>query len=66
MKTGKIATTLAAGICLFWIVSAAHAENWVDTGHETLIDVDSIRKDADGLVYYTQKTRTYDENDNRV
>lgn len=48
---------------LFWVVSAAHAEEWVevDPMHDLSIDVDSIRKDADGLVYYTERNSSYDQ-----
>jgi hypothetical protein len=52
--------------CLLGIIPAVRAENWVDTKHEILIDVDSIHQKPDGLVYYRLKYRTYDENDNRV
>lgn len=36
------------------VVSPARAERWESTPHET-IDVDSIRKDGDGLVYYSKR-----------
>jgi hypothetical protein len=45
-------TLLAFLLCLPGLVNA---ENWVDTKHKILIDVDSIRKDKDGLVYYSLK-----------
>lgn len=35
----------------------ARAENWVDTGHAIEIDVDSIRQEADGLVYYYERNK---------
>ncbi len=50
---------LAVGFCLLWNVSAAHAENWVrivsnpdDDPSFADVDVDSILKGDDGLVYY--------------
>ena len=66
MSLSKTAAILAISSCLPLVTSLAHADNWVDTGHDVLIDVDSIRKDADGLTYYAEKTKTYDEDDNRV
>ena len=45
---------------LFVLAPASRAEKWVDTGHAVLIDVDSIKKDKDGLVYYFEKRRSYD------
>ena len=57
----KIVIELTVGICLFLNISAARAENWVDTGHRSLIDVDSIRKAADGLVYYRSRDTLYKE-----
>lgn len=53
MKTDKIRAGLTVGICLFFIMSMAHARNWVSAENgETIVDVDSIRKGTDGLVYY--------------
>lgn len=58
MKTRKSVIAVTVGICLFWIISAAYAENWVVV-YETedydviAVDVDSIRKGDYGLVYYT-------------
>ena len=51
--------TKAAGIALMiWApASSALATNWVDTGHAILIDVDSIRKAPDGLVYHLEKRK---------
>ncbi len=37
--------------------AGAKAENWQDTHHVTLIDVDSIHKEADGLVYFLEKDK---------
>jgi len=49
----------AVGFCLVWIIPSAHAENWVrvvsSPGEERSfldVDVDSILKGDDGLVYY--------------
>jgi hypothetical protein len=47
--------------CLFLPTSAAHAETWADTGHTTLIDVDSISKHEDGLVYYSERQKYPDD-----
>jgi len=62
MKTRIRTAAMTAGICLIWGASAAHAENWVRVvdnpgGNVTYVDVDvdSIRKDADGLVYFSQQ-----------
>jgi hypothetical protein len=53
MKTGKIAAGITVGVCLFFIIPAAHATNWVELGAGFVVDLDSIRKGTDGLVYYT-------------
>lgn len=48
----------------FAISSAgAKAENWQDTRHVTLIDVDSIHQESDGLVYFMEKRKYHDEED---
>lgn len=36
---------------------------WVDTGHQILIDVANFRSGADGLVYFQQRRRSYDTDD---
>jgi hypothetical protein len=35
----------------------AFATKWVDTGHEMLIDVDSIRSGPDGLIFHLEKRK---------
>ncbi len=57
----KVGGTLTVAACLFLNISAAHAAKWVNTGHNILIDVDSIRKAADGLVYYNDLSELYPE-----
>lgn len=57
----KIIGGLTVAACLFLSVSAAYAAKWVSTGHNILIDVDSIRKAADGLVYYSDRDEIYPE-----
>jgi len=52
---------LCLGAALAVSIVGAKAENWQDTRHVTLIDVDSIRKDADGLVYFMEKQKYHDE-----
>ena len=52
-----LAATLAASL------AGARAEDWQDTHHVTLIDVDSIRKDADGLVYFMEKEKYHHDED---
>ncbi len=42
-------------------IAGVKAENWQDTHHVTLIDVDSIHKEADGLVYFMEKQKYHDE-----
>ena len=51
-------TRIAMGICLFVIISSAHAVNFVDTTtmKDHAVDVDSIRRGDDSLVYFTEKT----------
>jgi hypothetical protein len=53
MRTGSTAAGMTLGICLLFIISAAHAANWVELGAGFIVDMDSIRKGTDGLVYYT-------------
>lgn len=58
MKSKIRVRGIMAGICLFGISSAAHAVNFVDvstTAKNHAVDVDSIRKGDDGLVYFTEK-----------
>ncbi len=43
--------------------TGAKAENWQDTRHVTLIDVDSIHKEADGLVYFMEKDKFHSDED---
>ncbi len=52
----------AAGAAAFFlaIISPAFATTWVDTGHAILIDVDSIRKGPDGLIYHLEKQKYSD------
>jgi len=47
------------------VMSAAgsKAENWQDTHHVTFIDVDSIHKEADGLVYFMEKAKYHSDED---
>lgn len=60
----KLHSTKVAGVALMVFVFApsAFATNWVDTGHAILIDVDSIRKGPDGLIYHLEK-RKYSSDD---
>ena len=49
---------------VFAVSSAgAKAENWQDTRHTTLIDVDSIHRESDGLVYFMEKNKYHDEDE---
>lgn len=60
----KLPLMKGAGIAfMLWsFTSSAGATNWVDTGHAILIDVDSIRKGPDGLVYHLEKQKySYDD-----
>jgi len=53
---------MVAGLCFFWMALPAHAEKWVsvfnDDKNEMFadVDVDSIRKGDDGLVYFNDRT----------
>ena len=58
MKTILMGSTL--GVFLF-LNPPAQAETWADTGHTTLIDVDSIRKKPDGLIYYNERQKYPDD-----
>lgn len=56
-------TRIAVAIFLLAAASTAQAENYVEVVDASgkpiknhTVDVDSIRKDADGFVYFTQKT----------
>jgi hypothetical protein len=50
---------------LFAVFAAGgvQAEDWQDTRHTTLIDVDSITKESDGLVTFLEKEKYHDEED---
>lgn len=59
MRFGKRATASALSVCFLGAAMAANAEKWVRVvdnpgGENSFADVDedSIRRDADGLVYY--------------
>lgn len=41
----------------------ASAEDWQDTHHTTLIDVDSITKQSDGLVTFLEKDKYHHDED---
>lgn len=41
----------------------AKAEDWQDTHHITLIDVDSIHRESDGLVYFMEMRKFHNEED---
>ena len=56
----KRISPLLIGVALILNVSVVRAEKWEDTGHGSLIDVDSIRKAADGVVYYNQRRKGSD------
>ncbi|HUF23928.1 MAG TPA: hypothetical protein VMN81_07375 [Vicinamibacterales bacterium] len=47
--------TATACLWLLWSVGGGAAQKWVDTGLHVLVDLDSIRRDADGLVHFTQR-----------
>jgi hypothetical protein len=51
MKLGS----LAIGVGLLLAIGPAQAEKWVDTKLLNFIDVDSIKKGPDGLVYYRER-----------
>ena len=61
MRTRTRVIEIAVGICLFGTISAAYAENFVlldsigGARKTNSVDVDSIRKGDDGLVYYTER-----------
>lgn len=61
--TKRIRQTCIVGAGLLALVSIGHAENWVDTGHDIQIDVDSIHRGPDGLVHYFHKMQSYDMDD---
>ncbi len=51
----KLASLTFFGACLLFAAAPANAENWVDTKHLNFIDVDSIKRGPDGLVYYRER-----------
>lgn len=63
----KLSRALRNALCLAAAlavsIAGVKAEDWQDTHHVTLIDVDSIRKDADGLVYFMEKQKYHNEED---
>ncbi|MCR4299395.1 MAG: hypothetical protein NUV75_11730 [Gallionella sp.] len=61
MKIAKTILELTTGICLIFFVSVAHAEKWVEvfankSGEFGEVDIDSIRKGDDGLIYFAEAT----------
>lgn len=64
MKPGRLVCTVSACAMLLAGVTPALAENWVDTRHALLIDVDSIHRESDGLTYYLVK-RKYSSDDDQ-
>lgn len=62
MKLDKFLRVLTTAVFLLLFVSAAHAENWVEvfsseeSGSFARVDVDSIRKADDGIVYFSEST----------
>jgi len=60
MKTATM--TALISICLLLSFSATNAEKWINTGMEGRVDVDSIQKNADGLVYFNKEIKSEDEN----
>ena len=63
MNTLRLIVIATFGIGLLASAASVRAENWTDTGHDILIDVDSIHRQADGLVYYQEKQHSYDMDD---
>jgi hypothetical protein len=61
--TFALRSVLCLGAALAVSIVGVHAENWQDTRHVTLIDVDSIRKEADGLVYFMEKQKYHNDED---
>ena len=55
--------TVAVAIGMAAASVAARAETWLDTGHVTLIDGDSIRVESDGLVHYIEKDKYHSDED---
>jgi len=57
-----VAMTIVASGLIAW-ASAARAEDWLDTGHVTLIDGDSIHKQGDGLVHFMEKDKYHHDDE---
>lgn len=57
MRKGNSFSVLTAAMLSLVFVESAAAMDWVDTGHAILIDVDSIRQGADGLIYHLEKPK---------
>ena len=58
-----LCSVLCLAAALAVSLAGARAEDWQDTRHVTLIDVDSIRKGADGLVYFMEKQKYHNDED---
>lgn len=62
--TASSSTPIAlAFLFAVFAASGARAEDWQDTHHTTLIDVDSIHKGSDGLVTFLEKEKYHHDED---
>ena len=59
-RVSSLSSILIAG-CLSALGPGAQAETWADTRHVTLVDVDSIHRGPDGLVYYRERDKYGDD-----
>ena len=55
MRRLTLLLTATAGLWILSSVTATARQKWVDTGLHVLVDLDSIRRDAGGLVHFTQR-----------
>lgn len=55
MRRGTHAITATACLWLLCSVTGAATQKWIDTGLHVLVDLDSIRRESDGLVHFTQR-----------
>lgn len=63
MKQARTVLGLLAATAMVALAGEAGAEDWLDTGHVTLIDGDSIHLESDGLVHFMEKDKYHHDED---
>ena len=62
MRSG-LTMAAAAAATMVALAGMARAEDWLDTGHVTLIGGDSFHTESDGLVHFIEKDKYHHDED---